>query len=111
MRSPAEGIRLVAAGAVLLGLVGGIFGLGLSTKRTAAGVDAARDLNRSLMAELRLTDLALWSGAAYCRHPTQADGFAPWSDHPAAPERFPAGSLVPPRSIGGTATGAGRGSG
>jgi hypothetical protein len=99
MSSPAEGVRLVAAGAVLVTLLGGLLGLGLSAKRTAAEADLAREGNRLLVGELGLTDLALWSGAAYCRHPTQADGFAAWSDHPAAPERFPAGSLVPPQRL------------
>ena len=45
---------------------------------------------------LRLTDLALVSDASYCRHPSQADRFAPFSDHPGALEHFPGGSLVPP---------------
>jgi len=49
-----------------------------------------------LVAHLGLTDLALVSDASYCRHPTQADRFAPFSDHPGALEHFPAGSLVPP---------------
>lgn len=49
-----------------------------------------------LVSALRLTDLALVSDASYCRHPTQADRFAPFSDHPGALEHFPAGSLVPP---------------
>jgi hypothetical protein len=49
-----------------------------------------------LVAHLRLTDLALVSDAGYCRHPTQADRFAPFSDHPGALEHLPAGSLVPP---------------
>ena len=60
----------------------------------------AREANRALAAELRLTDLALWSEASYCRHLTQADLFAPHSVHPAAPEHFPAGSFAPPRPTG-----------
>jgi hypothetical protein len=55
-----------------------------------------RELNRSLVRELRLTDLALSSGTSYTRHPSQADFFAAHSDSPAAMEHFPAGSIVPP---------------
>lgn len=60
---------------------------------------AARDeleAARTLAVELRLTDLALWSEAGYCRHPTVADRFAAHADHPSAMEHFPAGSMVPP---------------
>lgn len=60
--------------------------------RRAPGLSALT----ALAAELRLTDLALISEPSYCRHPTQADRFAPFSDHPGAIEHFPAGSLVPP---------------
>ena len=49
-----------------------------------------------LVSALRLTDLALVSDASYCRHLSQADRFAPFSDHPGALEHFPGGSLVPP---------------
>ncbi len=54
----------------------------------------------SLAAELMLTDLALWTEASYCRHPSQADRFAPHADHPSAMEHFPAGSMVPPPDEG-----------
>ena len=55
-----------------------------------------RDVNRLLVRELLLTDLALSPGTSYTRHPSQADLFAPHSEHPAAIEHFPAGSIVPP---------------
>lgn len=57
---------------------------------------AAREARRVLVRELTLTDLALWSEAGYCRHPSLADRFSPWATHPSAIEHFPAGSLVPP---------------
>jgi hypothetical protein len=48
---------------------------------------------------LGLTDLALFTEARYTRHPTQADRFAPFQDHPGALEHFPSGSVVgPPRA-------------
>ena len=86
MRSRAEVGRLVVLGAILLGLLGSSCGLGMSAGRKAAEAVVARELNRSLVVELRLTDLAFGSGVAYCRHPTQADGFSAWSDHPEATE-------------------------
>lgn len=55
-----------------------------------------RDINRTLVRELRLTDLALAPGTSYTRHPSQSDSFAPHSEHPAAIEHFPAGSVMQP---------------
>lgn len=60
-----------------------------------AGAGAAAT-NRCLVEELQLTDLALWSEAAYCRHLSAGDRFTPFADHPGAMEHFPAGSLVTP---------------
>jgi hypothetical protein len=45
---------------------------------------------------LGLTDLSLFVEARYARHPSQADRFAPFQDHPTSLEHFPSGSLVPP---------------
>ncbi len=45
---------------------------------------------------LGLTDLSLFTDARYARHPSQADRFAPFQDHPISLEHFPSGSLVPP---------------
>lgn len=61
----------------------------------SAGAGATGRSNRDLVSTLGLTDLALWPGASYSRHPSQADLFAPFSDHPAAFEHAPAGSVVP----------------
>lgn len=55
-----------------------------------------RDINRALVRELQLTDLALAPGTSYTRHPSQSDSFAPHSEHPAALEHFPAGSVMQP---------------
>ncbi len=49
------------------------------------------------MRRLDLTDLCLFTEARYTRHPSQADRFAAFQDHPVALEHFPSGSLVPPR--------------
>jgi hypothetical protein len=51
---------------------------------------------RQLVSRLSLTDLALWTEARYTRHPSMADQFSPFQDHPAAFDHFPAGSLMSP---------------
>ena len=58
----------------------------------------AEDLpaRRQLVGSLALTDLALWTEARYTRHPSMADLFSPFQDHPAALDHFPAGSLLGP---------------
>ena len=52
--------------------------------------------DRALVIRLRLTGLALWPEASYCRQPALSDLFTPHSFHPAAPDPLPAGSIVPP---------------
>ncbi|WP_342666821.1 hypothetical protein [Geopsychrobacter electrodiphilus] len=51
---------------------------------------------RELVRVLSLTDLALWTEARYTRHPSMADLFSPFQDHPGAFDHFPAGSLMIP---------------
>ena len=51
---------------------------------------------RTLVVRLGVTDLALWTEARYTRHPSQTDLFSAFQDFPAAPEHFPAGSIVHP---------------
>lgn len=87
-------LTLVAAEALLAA------GLALPAATPAGGearsaAEAARRSNRDLVSALALTDLALFSGASQTRHPSQADRFAPFADHPAALDRTPAGSVVP----------------
>ena len=66
--------------------------------RAVAGADEA--LRSRLVAELRLTDLALFTEARYTRHPSQADLHSAFQDHPLALEHFPTGSLIgPPRQL------------
>jgi hypothetical protein len=50
----------------------------------------------AMVRRLGLTDLALFTEARYTRHPSQADRFAPFQDHPGALEHFPTGSVVAP---------------
>ena len=62
--------------------------------RGAAGADEAE--RTRLVAQLRLTDLALFTEARYTRHPSQADLHSAFQDHPLAFEHFPSGSLIGP---------------
>lgn len=50
----------------------------------------------SLVRQLRLTDLCLFTEARYTRNPAMADYFSAFQDHPVAFEHFPSGSLVQP---------------
>jgi hypothetical protein len=56
----------------------------------------AQEKRVQIVEKLQLTDLCLFTEARYTRHPSQADGFAPFQDHPMAFEHFPSGSLVKP---------------
>lgn len=51
---------------------------------------------RRLVQQLRLTDLCLSTEAGYTRHPSQADLYAPFADHPGAFEHFPSGTIIGP---------------
>ena len=62
--------------------------------RATAGADEAE--RTRLVAQLRLTDLALFTEARYTRHPSQADLHSAFQDHPLAFEHFPSGSLIGP---------------
>jgi hypothetical protein len=73
----------------------------------AAGRHAASERERrapevagraALVKRLGLTDLALFTEARYTRHPSQADRFTPFQEHPSSLEHFPSGSIAaPPR--------------
>ena len=84
--------------------IGAVVAVGMAGRSSREDSDRVRASNRMLGEQLHLTDLALWSGASYCRHPSQADLFAPHGDHPSALDHFPAGSVVPPPSVAPTDT-------
>jgi len=50
----------------------------------------------SMVRRLGLTDLCLTTEARYTRHPSQADRFSAFQDHPVALEHFPSGSFIAP---------------
>lgn len=86
------------ASTLLAALVLGLALLGLAAAADAAARrhDAARTLalEAAFVARLGLTDPCLFTEAPYTRHPSQADGFAPFQDHPRALEHFPSGSIA-----------------
>lgn len=81
-------LLLLAAGLLLL----------IATLLHAAWRGSATDLanSQSLVSELGLTDLTLFTEARYTRHLSQADRHTAFQDHPLALDHFPSGSLVPP---------------
>lgn len=83
----------VLAWFVGLGLALGVAVLGLGDSGQWAGRTAQ---GARLVAELGLSDLALFTEARYTRHPSLADYHAPFQDHPMALDHFPTGALIPP---------------
>ena len=65
-----------------------------ATLRARASAPAVAE-RAALVSALDLTDLALFTEARYTRHPSQADLYSAFQDHPMALEHFPTGSLVP----------------
>ncbi len=66
---------------------------GHARARRAAG-ESTLSTNAALVRRLELTDACVFTDARYTRHPSQADAFAPFQDHPRALEHFPSGSLA-----------------
>lgn len=90
--SRAEGRRVL----LLLAFLGAEAAAAL-TLAAATAEHGARRAQPDLVALLRLTDLALCTETSYCRHPSQADLFAPHSEHPAVPDHSPAAFVSAPR--------------
>lgn len=62
---------------------------------STSGESAARiEKCRETVAELKLTDLCLFTESRYTRNPTQADLMSAFQDHPGSLEHFPSGSFV-----------------
>ena len=53
-------------------------------------------LQATMVRDLQLTDLALFTEARYTRNPSQADWNTAFQDHPMSLEHFPSGSIVEP---------------
>ncbi len=59
-----------------------------------AAAEPALATEAALVRRLELTDACLFTDARYTRHPSQADAFAPFQDHPRALDHCPSGSLA-----------------
>jgi hypothetical protein len=85
---------------LFLQLLLGLLLLGFAAAGHAAGRRAeAREalaVQAAAVRRLGLTDLCLFTEARYTRHPSMADRFAPFQDHPRALEHFPSGSVAAP---------------
>lgn len=97
MSSAARGVRrsslflaVVLAGSALLAACFAHAGRAGQAARPAAARRAAT------VKALGLTDLCLFTDASYTRHLALSDGHAPFQEHPASLEHFPAGSIVSP---------------
>lgn len=90
--------RIARAGTLPLWLLAVAAMLFLASLVHAAwwGSRADLDGSRRLVAELGLTDLALFTEARYTRHLSLADRHTAFQDHPLALDHFPSGSLAPP---------------
>jgi hypothetical protein len=62
----------------------------------AAAVSATLQENRTVVSNLRLTDICLFTDARYTRNPSIADPNSSFQDCPMSLDHFPSGSLMPP---------------
>ncbi|KJS28942.1 MAG: hypothetical protein VR64_22050 [Desulfatitalea sp. BRH_c12] len=72
-----------------------LFSMVTSGKFTSERAESVRRANQQLIEVFDLTDLALWTGARYTRHVSQADLFSAFQDSMGALERFPEGGMAP----------------
>lgn len=86
-----DAFLLALGAAAVLGV-----GAGAHAIRARRAASAELEAQAVLVGRLGLTDLCLFTEARYTRHPSQADRFTPFQDHPGAREHFPSGSLVAP---------------
>jgi hypothetical protein len=91
MRQSASFGTLIGVAAAVLALLLFVHPLHVSQQNRQA-----QEKRAQIVHDLQLTDLCLFTEARYTRHLSQADGFAPFQDHPMAFEHFPSGSLVKP---------------
>jgi hypothetical protein len=77
--------------------VGLLAGAASHARRASAdAMISAVEGRTEMVRRLELTDLCVFTEARYTRHPSQADRFTPFQDHPFSLEHFPSGSLVAP---------------
>ncbi|WP_205563272.1 hypothetical protein [Cohaesibacter haloalkalitolerans] len=81
---------------IVLGLVALFMVLLGVTVILAALDDSPRQPARSLVQQLGLSDLTLFTEARYTRNPSMADLSTAFQDHPVSLDHFPTGSLIGP---------------
>ncbi len=90
LRKSSLALTLAGIGVLLLGLM--FTHAWLQRQADLPSIEAIA----GVVANLELTDLALFTEARYARHPSQADRHSAFQDHPVALEHFPTGSIVGP---------------
>jgi Tfp pilus assembly protein PilV len=90
MRKSSISLVLVGVGILLLGLM--FMHATVQRQSDVAHIDQMARMVRTL----GLTDLCLFTEARYARHPSQADLYSAFQDHPVSLEHFPTGSIVGP---------------
>jgi len=93
MRKSTLCLSLIGAQAVLF------IGMLLHAEAQATPAARQRQSSATLVRQLGLTDLCLFTEARYTRHPTMADRHAAFQDHPMGLDHFPSGSLLAPPSF------------
>lgn len=95
--------RLLRGSTATAIVFGGLFAVaaGLAVAAwTATDAAGRRERAAALVAELALSDVALFTEARYTRNPSLADLHTPFQDGPASLEHFPTASLtVAPRGL------------
>jgi hypothetical protein len=90
LRKSSLALTLAGVGALLIGLMFTHAWLQRQVDRPLI------DHVAGVVADLELTDLALFMEARYTRHPSQTDLQSAFQDHPVSLEHFPTGSLAGP---------------
>jgi hypothetical protein len=78
-------------------LVVGVLLMGLMFMDAAVSQRLDREFvqqRREMVRVLTLTDLCLFTEARYTRHPSMADLYTPFQDHPMALDHFPSGAIM-----------------
>ena len=90
LRKSSLALTLAGVGMLLIGLM--FTHAYLQRQADLPSIDAVA----GVVANLELTDLALFTEARYTRHLSQADLQSAFQDHPTALEHFPTGSIAGP---------------
>ncbi len=85
--------------AVLTGLVIAVAASVIHATMAQQQARVKMEANRSLVRDLGLSDLCLFTEARYTRHLSQADLHSAFQDHPISIEHFPSGALVAPPQL------------